>query len=167
MGEEIIDIVNEKNEVVGAAPRKGIHNTKLMHRSIHMFLLNPDGRIWLEKRALTTDTFPGYYNSSAAGHISQGESYLEGAQREVVEELGIEGLNLKQVHMLKASEETSNEFVAFFVAESDAKPRVNEEATTSLHLYSVEQIDEMIASGGKFVPIFLRLYAWYKANMKK
>ncbi len=32
---------------------------------------------------------------------------------------------------------------------------------------SAEQIDEMIASGEKFVPIFLRLYTWYKANMRK
>ncbi len=163
----MIDVVNEYNEVVGSAPRKGIHGTNFLHRSAHIFLIDKQGRIWLEQRALTTDTFPGYYNSSAAGHISQGESYLLGAQREAIEELGIEGLKLVEKHRFAVSEETSNEFVAFFVAKSDVKPRVNEGATTSLHLYSIEQIDQMIASGEKFVPIFLKLYGWYKANMKK
>jgi len=167
MAEEILDVVNESNEIVGSAPRKGIHKTSLLHRSAHIFLLDSQGRIWLEKRALTTDTFPGYYNSSAAGHISQGESYLLGAQREAEEELGIESLELEQKHTLAASPETSNEFVAFFIAKSDAKPRVNEEATTSLEPYSIAQIDQMIANGEKFVPIFLKLFEWYKAHMQK
>lgn len=165
MPEEIIDIVNESDEIVGSAPRKGIHSTALLHRSAHIFLIDFQGRIWLEKRALTTDTYPGYYNSSAAGHISHGESYLVGAQREALEELGIENLQLEEKHKLTASAETSNEFVAFFVVKSDSKPKINEEATVSLTPYSIAQIDQMIINGEKFVPIFLKLFEWYKKHM--
>lgn len=166
MAEEMVDVVNEADEVIGSAPRKGIHNTELRHRSAHIFLIDSKGRIWLEKRASTTDTYPGYYSSSAAGHISRGESYLEGAQREALEELGIQGLVLERMHMLQASKETSNEFVAFFIARSDEKPRVHADSL-SLHPYSVEEIDGMIAGGEKFVPIFLKLFKWHKENMKK
>ena len=44
---------------------------------------------------METDTFPGAYNSSAAGHVQHGESYLDAANREILEELGIEGLKPK------------------------------------------------------------------------
>ncbi len=164
MADELIDIVDEANNVIGTAPRKGIHKTELMHRSVHIFLVNQDGRIWLEKRAQSTDTFPGYYNSSAAGHVSKGESYLEAAKREALEELGIEGLDLKQKHLLKASKETSNEFVAFFVTKSETKP-VKHEATDTLEPYSIGEIDNMMTTGCKFVPIFVQLFEWYKENM--
>ena len=129
-------------------------------------MIDPKGRIWLEKRAATTDTYPGYYNSSAAGHISRGESYLEGAQREALEELGIKGLVLERKHTLQASKETSNEFVAFFIVRSDEKPRVHADSL-SLHPYSAEEIDRMIARGEKFVPIFLKLFKWHKGEYEK
>ena len=94
--EEMVDVVDENDMVVGSAPRKGIHKTDKLHRSVHIFLINSSGRIWLEKRAENTDTFPGYYNSSAAGHVSSGESYEEGALREIEEELGIKNANIKK-----------------------------------------------------------------------
>lgn len=166
MSEEMVDVVNDNDEIIGSAPRRGIHNTGKLHRSAHIFLLNSQGKIWLEKRAPNTDTFPGYYNSSAAGHIRKGERYLEGAEREAYEELGISNIKLEERHKLAASKETSNEFVAFFIIKSDAEPRVHE-ATVSLRPYSIREIDQMIANGEKFVPIFLKLFEWYKANLKR
>ncbi len=162
--EEMVDVVDNNDVVIGSAPRKGIHKTDKMHRSVHIFLINSSGRIWLEKRAANTDTFPKYYNSSAAGHVSLGESYEEGAIREIEEELGIKNANIEKMHKLKASNETSNEFVTFFIVKSDEKPKINKEATDALNSYSVEEIDEMIANGAKFVPIFMKLYEWYKIN---
>ena len=160
----LVDVVDENDMVVGSAPRKGIHKTDKLHRSVHIFLINSSGRIWLEKRAENTDTFPGYYNSSAAGHVSSGESYEEGALREIEEELGIKNANIKKMHKLAASKETSNEFVTFFIVHSDEKPTINKDATDALNSYSIKEIDEMIAKGNKFVPIFMKLYNWHKIN---
>ena len=166
MEEELVDIVDRNNKVIGSAPRKGIHKTDLLHRSVHIFLIDLQEKIWLEKRAENTDTFPGYFNSSAAGHVSKGESYLEGAKREAEEELGNGDLGMRQVHMLNASDETSNEFVAFFVAKSDYVPRTHE-ATQSLTKYGINEIETMMANGEPFVPIFMKLFEWYKENRDK
>ncbi len=161
--EEMVDVVDSEDRVVGTAPRKGIHKTSIVHRSVHVFLICPDGRIWLERRADTTDTFPGYYNSSAAGHVRSGESYLQGAEREAEEELGIPGLRLVQRHKLTASDATSMEFVAFFTATSDARPRAHEDAK-SLEAFTVNRIESMIREGKRFTPIFLALFEWYRSN---
>jgi 16S rRNA (adenine1518-N6/adenine1519-N6)-dimethyltransferase len=164
MEEEMVDVVDNDDRVVGKAPRKGIHKTDLMHRSVHIFLFDPEGRIWLERRADNTDTFPDHYSSSAAGHVSHGESYLQGAEREALEELGIDGLRLEQKHKLAASKDTSNEFVMFYTAKSEAVP-VAHENTKNLQAFTIEQIERMRAGDEKFVPIFLILFDWYKKNV--
>lgn len=164
MAEEIVDVVNERDEVIGSAPRKGIHGTNLLHRAAHIFLIDGMGRIWLEKRALSTDTYPGYYNSSAAGHISKGETYLQGAEREVEEELGLTGLRLEERYLLKASKETLNEFVMFYTVKSNRMPRKHE-MTEALEPHTTGEIDAMIARGERFVPIFLALYKWYRKEV--
>ncbi len=94
---------------------------------------------------------------------SKGETYMEGAVREAEEELGKADLEMKLVHTLPATSETSNEFVAFFVTRSDYVPRVHE-ATESLRPFSIKEIDAMMAHGEKFVPIFIELFKWYKGN---
>ena len=43
----------------------------------------------MQKRALVKITFPGRWDTSAAGHVSAGESAEETARREVQEELGL------------------------------------------------------------------------------
>ncbi len=164
MSEEIIDVVDANDEIIATAPRKGIHKTSMLHRAVHIFLLDPDGRIWLEQRGPNTDTYPAYYSSSAAGHVMHGEDYLDGARREALEELGIPDLALERKHKLLASPETSNEFVVFFLAHSSKKP-IKHSDTEKLEPLSVDEINLMISRNEKFVPIFLKLFEWYKSNM--
>ena len=157
---EMIDIVNERDEVIGEAPRKGIHSTNLKHRAVHIFIIDSKSRIWIEERAALCDTFPGYFNSSAAGHVAKGESYEQAAKREVEEELGFNDVKLERLHKLQASEETSNEFVAFFVGRTDQMPAIHSD-TTELVSMGVDEIRQRIESGEKFVPIFRMLFEYY------
>ena len=43
MSEEIFDIVNERDEVIGQAPRKEVHARGLWHRAIHVLVFNSRG----------------------------------------------------------------------------------------------------------------------------
>lgn len=162
--EEMVDVVNGSDEVVGKAPRKSIHKTELLHRAVHIFLIDPQGRMWLEKRSMNVDTFPGHYSSAAAGHVRSGESYLQGAEREVLEEIGIPGLRLERMHRFPATPERKNEFLEFYVARSDLKPKGHEDAE-GYYLFTTAEIDGMIARGEKFNQLFLDCFKWYKANV--
>ena len=162
--EETIDIVDSKDIVIGTAPRKGIHTTGKLHRAAHIFLFNKEGKLWLEKRAMHCDNYPGYYSSSAAGHISEGENYLEGAMREADEELGIPGLGLKFVHKFSPSNESMNEFIALYAAASDTTPKPCKD-TERFDLFTVEEINMMIdGKTAKVSDSFARLFRWYVAN---
>jgi 16S rRNA (adenine1518-N6/adenine1519-N6)-dimethyltransferase len=46
MSKELIYVVDKKDRVVGEAPRKGIHDTNLLHRASHIFIFNSKGKMW-------------------------------------------------------------------------------------------------------------------------
>jgi isopentenyldiphosphate isomerase len=94
MFDEILSVVNEADQVVGQARRGDIHQQRLMHRSVHLLILNRAGDVLLQKRSMLKDCCPGYWDSSAAGHVEAGESYDQCVMREVTEELDI---TLKQL----------------------------------------------------------------------
>jgi len=86
---EWLDIVNERDEVVGTATRERIHQQNHWHRSAHIALFNTRGEIFVQLRSMNKDNGAGLWDTSAAGHVDSGESYLECAVRELAEELGV------------------------------------------------------------------------------
>ena len=89
MAEEIFDVVNERDEVIGRAPRSEVHARGLRHRATHVLVFNPRGEVFLQKRSIMKDRQPGMWDSSASGHLNSGEGYDACAVREVREELGV------------------------------------------------------------------------------
>src|SRR5258708_29627408 len=94
MSEEIFDVVNERDEVVGQAPRREAHARGLWHRAVHVLVFNARGEVFLQKRSLKKDIAAGKWDSSSSGHLDRGEDYDACAVREVREEIG---LDLEQI----------------------------------------------------------------------
>ena len=92
--DEIVAMVDEHNNVVGAVPRREMRAKRLPHRSTYILVFNSHGDLYVQKRTLTKDVFPGYYDPAAGGVVLAGESYEEGARRELEEEMGIHGIPL-------------------------------------------------------------------------
>src|SRR2546425_9138230 len=90
MPEEIFDVVNEQDEVIGRQSRSEVHRLGLQHRAVHVLVFNARGQVFLQKRSLTKDRQPGLWDSSASGHLAFGEDYDACAVRELREELGLE-----------------------------------------------------------------------------
>jgi isopentenyl-diphosphate Delta-isomerase len=120
MSEEIFDIVNKRDEVVGQAPRREAHRRKLRHRAVHVLVFGSDGRVFLQKRSMTKDIFPGAWDSSASGHVDSGEDYDACAARELGEELGLApDAPPRRLFKIAACAETGQEFVWVYQLESD------------------------------------------------
>jgi isopentenyl-diphosphate delta-isomerase type 1 len=112
MSEEIFDVVNDRDEIVGRQSRREVHRLGLKHRAVHVVLFNKRGEIFLQKRSMEKDCFPGAWDSSASGHLDVGESYDTCAVRELREELGVEvQLPLERLFKIDARPETGQEFV--------------------------------------------------------
>jgi len=87
--DELFDVVDEQDRVVGQAPRRVVHANGWRHRAIHVLVFNREGRVFLHKRSMRKDLFPGTWDSSCAGHVGAGEDYDPTAVRELAEELGL------------------------------------------------------------------------------
>lgn len=89
MSEEFFDIVNERDEVTGRAPRREVHARGLRHRAVHVLVFDAAGRVFLQKRSMSKDSSPGLWDSSCSGHVDSGEDYDAAARRELGEEIGL------------------------------------------------------------------------------
>ena len=87
--DEIVTIVDDNNNVVGALPRREMRHQRLPHRSTYVLVFNSQGDLYVQKRTQTKDVFPGYYDPMTGGVVLAGESYEAGALRELEEEMGI------------------------------------------------------------------------------
>ena len=92
--DETVQIVDEENTEIAAVSRRIMREQQLIHRACYILVFNQAGDLFVQKRTKTKDVYPGYYDVAAGGVVLAGESYEESAERELAEELGIEGVQL-------------------------------------------------------------------------
>lgn len=92
-----LQIFNDQDEPIGKAYLSEIHAKGLLHRSILVVVLDPAGRLLLQRRSANVATNATRWDVSAAGHADPGEDYAEAAARELHEEIGIRGVELNEV----------------------------------------------------------------------
>ncbi|GGR40267.1 NUDIX domain-containing protein [Streptomyces netropsis] len=90
--DELLDIVDERDEVVGQAPRGEAYARGLRHRCVFVLARDGAGRIFVHRRTATKLVFPSRYDMFVGGVVGAGESYDTAALREAEEELGVSGL---------------------------------------------------------------------------
>ncbi|MEV0220114.1 NUDIX domain-containing protein [Streptomyces sp. NPDC050704] len=90
--DEILDIVDENDEVVGQARRGDAYDRGLRHRCAFIQVRDAEGRLFVHRRTATKLVFPSLYDMFVGGVVGAGETYDEAALREAEEELGVSGL---------------------------------------------------------------------------
>jgi isopentenyldiphosphate isomerase len=121
-GDEVFDVVNERDEVIGQSTRREVHGKGLLHRAVHVLVFNRRGQVFLQKRSMAKDSAPGCWDSSCSGHLDAGEGYLAAAVRELGEEIGLSIAGphlLTPVLRIAARTETANEFVWVYQLDSE------------------------------------------------
>jgi 8-oxo-dGTP pyrophosphatase MutT (NUDIX family) len=90
--EEILDIVDEHDRVVGQSPRGEAYARGLRHRCVFVQARDAEGRLFVHRRTPTKLVFPSLYDMFVGGVVGAGEAYDDAALREAEEELGVTGL---------------------------------------------------------------------------
>ncbi len=89
MTDELLDVVNEKDEAIATATRSRVHERGLLHRGVHVFLFDEAGRMLVQKRSPARTQYPSVWDCSVSEHVKAGESYHQAARRGLLEELGV------------------------------------------------------------------------------
>ena len=156
MTEEIFDIVDDSDTVVGRASREEVHRSGHLHRSAHLLVFDSDGRVLLQKRSSAKDTFPGRWDSSVSGHVDSGEWYDECVVREASEEIGI-GISEtpEKLFKIEACEETAQEFTWVYRTFHEGPFHVNEEEVSEVKWFARKDLDRLLNSKREdFSPAF-------------
>jgi isopentenyl-diphosphate delta-isomerase type 1 len=163
MSEEIFDVCNERDEVIGQNTRGEVHRLGLRHRAVHVLVFNSRGEVFLQKRSMTKDTFPGSWDSSASGHLDAGEDYDACAVREMREELGIVAERpLERLFKIRACDETGQEHVWVYRYQCDGPFCLHPEEIESGDWFSVGRVNDWLRERPKDLGSALILL-WPKA----
>ena len=158
--DELFDVVDLNDSVISQAPRREVHARKLLHRAVHVLVYDSNGRLFLQRRSLSKDTFPGCWDSSCSGHLDAGENYLIAARRELGEELGWHDMSvpLRPLLKLSACPETGYEFIQIFVMGPLSGPfELHPEEITEGLWVTADDLDILIRENRDLVAGALRL----------
>lgn len=153
---ELFPVVDEEGNEISSAPRRVCHDgkSKLLHPVVHLHLFNEKGELFLQKRAITKDLLPGYWDTSAGGHVSHGESIEEALKREVEEELGLSDFKYEFKKKYIWESPTERELVYSFTGSSENNPVINKDEIDDGRFWLFTEIEENLGES-VFTPNFL------------
>lgn len=138
---ELIDVVDEKNEPVGQIARRDVFATGSNFRTVAVFVLDHDDRLLLQQLGGTRDRHPLQWGSSVAGYLHAGESYRAAAQRRLLEEIGLSA-RLTEVGVVPICDEGVTKFVGLFLARSDSARIAEPEHIEQLDFVPLQSIQD-------------------------
>ncbi len=142
--QELLAVVNEYDEIIDHSPRHIIHAEGLRHRAVHILVFDDQGRLLLQKRSMLKDLNKGLWDTSAAGHVDQGESYQSCAPRELSEELGISA-QLISLFKTDPSPALGMEFIQVYRCQHNGPFRIAETEIDEVRWIDCDEIDDRVA----------------------
>lgn len=163
---EIVAIVDARNNVVGAAPRWEMRANRLIHRSTYILVFNPEGALYVQKRTMSKDVFPGYYDPTTGGVVLAGESYEESAIRELEEEMGIRNVPLTRMFDFYFADERTQVWGGAFCCVYEGPLTLQAEEVESVSIMTSDEIFRR-AKTEQFTPDGLYVVRRYDEEWKQ
>jgi isopentenyl-diphosphate Delta-isomerase len=84
---DAVMLVDERDRVIGSAPKLEAHRRRLRHRAFSVFIHDRAGRVLLQRRAKGKYHSGGLWSNACCGHPRPGEGSLSAASRRINEEM--------------------------------------------------------------------------------
>lgn len=162
MADEMIDIVDDKNNKIGLRMLKSqAHQYGKWHRATHTWVYNNRGEVLLQLRAKDKLVYPDLWDVAVGGHVGMGESEVSSAVREIEEEIGLEvledQLTLYKIKPFNGSGlVANNEFIYVYTLPYNGgleELTIQREEVQRLGLFNVDELAQNIRKNPqKYVP---------------
>lgn len=162
---ESFAVVNLNDEQLHAVfSKKDLHEQKLLHRGVHLFIEVFGGKFVLQKKANRPDIEnAGKWSSAVSGHVRYNESYTTAAVREAMEELNllVNPSDMRKIYKDFPTHENGFEFVTLFSYLLDPKkefPRISHEVEEIAIVPLDFLINDIERDRKKYSPVFVSLF---------
>jgi isopentenyldiphosphate isomerase len=148
--DEILDIVDENDCVIGQKKRSEIYRQRLCNfRVVNAFVVNSLGQLWIPRRSAHKSIFPLCLDVSMGGHVETGETYEYALQRELKEELNLElnMVNIRFLGYLIPHQHQVSAFMKVYEIKSDSNPDYNKNDFIESFWLSPDDLIEWLHSG--------------------
>ncbi len=143
--DEWFDLVNERGEVIGRAPRTICHSSKgYLHPVVHLHIIDDRDRIYLQKRSKNKKIQPGKWDTAVGGHMISGEDLKSAIQREAFEELGLKEFEAQLISTYIWESDIESEFVYTFVSRYNGVITINPDEIEDGKFWRIKKIKENI-----------------------
>lgn len=148
-GDELLDLVDDEDRVVGQILRSEVRNRDLNHvRVVNAFVKNSRGQIWIPRRSAAKRSHPLGLDMSMGGYVGSGETYDEAFRREMQEELRIDvgRINYKMLGHT-GPQDGFKAFMQVYEMEQDEAPDFNKEDFVEYFWLTPQEVLDKIAAG--------------------
>ncbi|HLC60785.1 MAG TPA: NUDIX domain-containing protein [Candidatus Nanoarchaeia archaeon] len=145
---EYIDIVNEKDEVIGVVTRTEMHKNALLHRVSRIIIKNDKNEFLVQKRSQSKDIFPEYWDIGVAESVKSGSNYDSTAVIGLWEELGIK-LQIEEINRVFNfihKSENDNEICTVYEIVYNGDLKKQDEEIDEIKFLKMEMVKELISS---------------------
>jgi len=165
MAEELVILVNEKDEKVGLMPKMEAHEKALLHRAFSVFVFNDKNELMLQQRAAEKYHSPLLWANTCCSHQRDGESNIAAGKRRLQEEMGfVCDIEEKTSFIYKAPFDnglTEHELDHIMVGYYNNEPNINPE---EVEAYKWMTLDAVKADIEKQPEIYTE---WFKIIFEK
>lgn len=164
--DELVDIVDWQDRVVGRATRAEMRAGGLRCRAAFVLVFNSRGQLFVHRRTEKKDIYPGYYDVAVGGVVAAGETYDQAAQRELAEELGISGLLLKRMAFFRFDDDRNHINGMVYSCTWDGPLRLQPEEVASAELLDLDVVAERVGTAA-FCPDGLEALSVYLTRLQQ
>jgi isopentenyl-diphosphate delta-isomerase len=145
--EQTLIVVDDKDNILGYAPRNECHTGKgKRHRAFVVLLYGKDKKILLQHRK--HKLFDKRWDLAGASHPlhidGKDENYIEAASRCLRNEWGIENVRLEKIgafnYFKEDGKNCENEYCALIIGKYDGELKANAETAYGFRMVSLEQL---------------------------